>query len=298
MKKSGLGRGLDALFADNEIETDGEQKESLKIRISEIEPNKAQPRKYFDKEKLEELASSIREHGLLQPILVRKVNDKYQIISGERRWRACRMAGLVEIPVILKELDDKQALEIGLIENLQREDLNVVEEAEGYKSLIDDFGLTQEEISKRVGKSRPAVANAMRILALPQAVLKLVADGKLSSGHARSLLPLTKFCDEAKIIEIANDVVEKDITVRELENLAKRMENNANSSEEKSSKKESKAEDIYFKEIAEDLSNKWGRKVKISSASKDGKVKGTVEFEFYDNDDFNNLLDIIQKKVR
>ena len=138
----------------------------------------------------------------------------------------------------------------------------------------------------------------MRILALPQAVLKLVSDGKLSSGHARSLLPLTKFCDEAKIIEIANDVVEKDITVRELENLAKRMENNANSSEEKSSKKESKAEDIYFKEIAEDLSNKWGRKVKISSASKDGKVKGTVEFEFYDNDDFNNLLDIIQKKVR
>lgn len=298
MKKSGLGRGLDALFADNEIETDGEQKESLKIRISEIEPNKAQPRKYFDKEKLEELASSIREHGLLQPILVRKVNDKYQIISGERRWRACRMAGLVEIPVILKELDDKQALEIGLIENLQREDLNVVEEAEGYRALIDDFGLTQEEISKRVGKSRPAVANAMRILALPQAVLKLVSDGKLSSGHARSLLPLTKFCDEAKIIEIANDVVEKDITVRELENLAKRMENNANSSEEKSSKKESKAEDIYFKEIAEDLSNKWGRKVKISSASKDGKVKGTVEFEFYDNDDFNNLLDIIQKKVR
>lgn len=298
MKKSGLGRGLDALFADNEIETDGEQKESLKIRISEIEPNKAQPRKYFDKEKLEELASSIREHGLLQPILVRKVNDKYQIISGERRWRACRMAGLVEIPVILKELDDKQALEIGLIENLQREDLNVVEEAEGYRALIDDFGLTQEEISKRVGKSRPAVANAMRILALPQAVLKLVSDGKLSSGHARSLLPLTKFCDEAKIVEIANDVVEKDITVRELENLAKRMENNANSSEEKSSKKESKAEDIYFKEIAEDLSNKWGRKVKISSASKDGKVKGTVEFEFYDNDDFNNLLDIIQKKVR
>ena len=298
MKKSGLGRGLDALFADNEIETDGEQKESLKIRISEIEPNKAQPRKYFDKEKLEELASSIREHGLLQPILVRKVNDKYQIISGERRWRACRMAGLVEIPVILKELDDKQALEIGLIENLQREDLNVVEEAEGYRALIDDFGLTQEEISKRVGKSRPAVANAMRILALPQAVLKLVSDGKLSSGHARSLLPLTKFCDEAKIVEIANDVVEKDITVRELENLAKRMENNANSSEEKSSKKESKAEDIYFKEIAEHLSNKWGRKVKISSASKDGKVKGTVEFEFYDNDDFNNLLDIIQKKVR
>ena len=298
MKKSGLGRGLDALFADNEIETDGEQKESLKIRISDIEPNKAQPRKYFDKEKLEELASSIREHGLLQPILVRKVNDKYQIISGERRWRACRMAGLVEVPVILKDLDDKQALEIGLIENLQREDLNVVEEAEGYRSLIDDFGLTQEEIAKRVGKSRPVVANAMRILALPQAVLKLVVDGKLSSGHARSLLPLTKFCDEEKIIEIANDVVEKDITVRELENLAKRLENKTESSSENSSKKASKAEDIYFKEIAEDLSNKWGRKVKISSASKDGKVKGTVEFEFYDNNDFNNLLDIIQKKVR
>ena len=296
MKKSGLGRGLDALFADNEIDTEVEQKESLKARVSDIEPNKAQPRKYFDKEKLEELASSIREHGLLQPIIVRKVDDKYQIISGERRWRACRMAGLVEVPVILKDLDDKQVLEIGLIENLQREDLNVVEEAEGYQALMDDFGLTQEEISKRVGKSRPVIANAMRILALPKEVLKLVSEGKLTSGHARSLLPFTKFCDKAKVIELANDVVEKDITVRELENMAKRMENSASAPAK--TKKEKKAEDIYFKEIAEDLSNKLGRKVKISSAEKDGKIKGTVEFEFYGNEDFNNLLDIIQKKIR
>ena len=296
MKKSGLGRGLDALFADNEIDTEVEQKESLKARVSDIEPNKAQPRKYFDKEKLEELASSIREHGLLQPIIVRKVDDKYQIISGERRWRACRMAGLVEVPVILKDLDDKQVLEIGLIENLQREDLNVVEEAEGYQALMDDFGLTQEEISKRVGKSRPVIANAMRILALPKEVLKFVSEGKLTSGHARSLLPFTKFCDKAKVIELANDVVEKDITVRELENMAKRMENSASAPAKP--KKEKKAEDIYFKEIAEDLSNKLGRKVKISSAEKDGKIKGTVEFEFYGNEDFNNLLDIIQKKIR
>ena len=296
MKKSGLGRGLDALFADNEIDTEVEQKESLKARVSDIEPNKAQPRKYFDKEKLEELASSIREHGLLQPIIVRKVDDKYQIISGERRWRACSMAGLVEVPVILKYLVDKQVLEIGLIENLQREDLNVVEEAEGYQALMDDFGLTQEEISKRVGKSRPVIANAMRILALPKEVLKFVSEGKLTSGHARSLLPFTKFCDKAKVIELANDVVEKDITVRELENMAKRMENSASAPAKP--KKEKKAEDIYFKEIAEDLSNKLGRKVKISSAEKDGKIKGTVEFEFYGNEDFNNLLDIIQKKIR
>ena len=153
MKKSGLGRGLDALFADNEIDTEVEQKESLKARVSDIEPNKAQPRKYFDKEKLEELASSIREHGLLQPIIVRKVDDKYQIISGERRWRACRMAGLVEVPVILKDLDDKQVLEIGLIENLQREDLNVVEEAEGYQALMDDFGNTKKRASVRLAQN-------------------------------------------------------------------------------------------------------------------------------------------------
>ncbi|MBQ6809546.1 MAG: ParB/RepB/Spo0J family partition protein [Clostridia bacterium] len=294
MKKSGLGRGFDSLFMDNEIETSDQQKENLKVRLSDVEPNKAQPRKYFDKEKLEELASSIREHGLLQPIIVRKIDDKYQIISGERRWRACRMAGLAEVPVIIKDLDEKQVLEIGLIENLQREDLNGVEEAEGYRSLIDDFGLTQEEVAKRVGKSRPAVANALRILALPKEVLALVSSGKLSSGHARALLPLTKICDEAKIIEIANDVVEKDITVRELENLAKRLEK---SSEPKEKPKKASGEaDIYFKQIAEDLSNAWGRKVKISSSSKDGKVKGTVEFEFYDNEDFNNLLDIIQKK--
>lgn len=296
MKKSGLGRGLDALFADNEIDTESEQKEILKIRISDIEPNKTQPRKYFDKEKLEELASSVREHGLLQPIIVRKIGDKYQIISGERRWRACRMAGLVEIPVILKDYDDKQVLEIGLIENLQREDLNVVEEAEGYRYLIENFGLTQEEISRRVGKSRPAVANAMRILALPKDVLKMVSDGKLTSGHARALLSLTKFCDSEKICKIADDTVEKELSVRELENLAKRLERHKETLEPNN--KGGKAEDIYFKEIAEDLSNKWGRKVRISSACKGGKVKGSVEFEFYDNDDFNNLLDIIQKKVR
>ena len=296
MKKSGLGRGLDALFADNEIDTEDVQKESQKIRISDIEPNKAQPRKHFDKEALEELASSIREHGLLQPIIVRKIDDKYQIISGERRWRACRMAGLVEVPVILKDLDDRQALEIGLIENLQREDLNILEEAEGYKSLIDDFGMTQEEISKRVGKSRPAVANAMRILSLPEAVLAYVSVGKLSSGHARALLAISKYCDDVQLIDIANEAVEKEYSVRELENLAKRMEKSAENKEKP--KAEKRDDDIYFKEIAEDLSNKWGRKVKISSASKGGKVKGTVEFEFYDNEDFNNLLDIIQKKVR
>lgn len=294
MKKSGLGRGLDALFADNEIDTEVDVKETFKLRVSEIEPNKAQPRKLFDKEKLEELASSIREHGLLQPLIVRKVDDKYQLISGERRWRACRMAGLTEVPVVLKELDDKQALEIGLIENLQREDLNSVEEAEGYRSLMEDYGLTQEEIAKRVGKSRPAVANAMRILALPKEVLALVSAGKLSSGHARTLLTFTKFCDEAKIIQIANDVVEKDISVRELENMAKRMENSA-AAQAKPKKTPAEAE-IYFKEIAENLSETWGRKVKINSTSKDGKTKGTVEFEFYDNEDFNNLLDIIQKK--
>lgn len=294
MKKTGLGRGLDALFADNEIETDGEEKAVTTLRISDIEPNKAQPRKLFDKEKLEELSSSIAEHGLLQPIIVRKTeNSRYQIVSGERRWRASRMAGLTEVPVIVKEIDDKTALEIGLIENLQREDLNAVEEAEGYKSLIDDYGLTQEEISKRVGKSRPVVANAMRILSLPGEVLKLVSDGRLSSGQARSLLPMVKFCDEKKLVGIAEDVAEKDITVRELENMAKRMENGA---KEKPAVIEPPEEDIYYRDIEDELSTRFGRKVKISSFRKEGKIKGTLEFEFYGNDDFNNLLDMIKKE--
>ena len=220
-KQTGLGRGLEDLFAENSIDISVDDGQVIFVGISEVEPNKGQPRKFFDKEKIAELASSVAEHGLLQPIIVRKNGQRYQIISGERRWRASRMAGLKEIPVIVRDIDDRTALEIGLIENLQREDLNAVEEARGYRQLIDEYGLTQEEIAKSVGKSRPAVANAMRILALPQEVLDLVLAGKLSSGHARAMLPLMETMPPEKLILLAKDVVDKDITVRQIENMSR-----------------------------------------------------------------------------
>ena len=196
----GLGRGLEGLFEDNAPLIDKiDEKQLLFVKISDVEPNRDQPRKAFDKQALEELSASVADRGLLQPIIARKIDgDRYQIVSGERRWRAARMAGLTEVPVIVKDLSDKEALEIGLIENLQRENLNVVEEAKGYKALIDEFSLTQEQVAEKVGKSRPAVANAMRILALPDETLDLVLDGKLSSGHARALLPLAERAERVR----------------------------------------------------------------------------------------------------
>ncbi len=283
-KQTGLGRGLEDLFAENSIDMPVEEGQVSFVEITQVEPNKSQPRKLFDKEKISELSSSIAEHGLLQPIIVRKTGDRYQIISGERRWRASRMAGLTEIPVIIKELDDKSALEIGLIENLQREDLNAVEEAQGYRTLIDEYGLTQEEISKRVGKSRPAVANAMRILVLPKQILDLVLAGKLSSGHARALLPLMETYTEEKLIKLAKDIVDRDLSVRQVENLSKKKPAASDS------KKPVRKNDIYYAEIEESISKRWGRKAKITPSGKKG---GTITLEYYNDDDFNALLDAL-----
>ncbi|MBQ4627648.1 MAG: ParB/RepB/Spo0J family partition protein [Clostridia bacterium] len=283
-KQTGLGRGLEDLFAENSIDITVEEGQVTFVGISEVEPNKSQPRKFFDKEKIAELSTSIAEHGLLQPIIVRKVGERYQIISGERRWRASRMAGLTEIPVIVKDIDDKTALEIGLIENLQREDLNAVEEAKGYRTLIDEYGLTQEEIAKRVGKSRPVVANALRILALPQDILDLVLAGKLTSGHARALLPLMETYSPEKLLQLAKDIIDKDLTVRQIENLSKEKKDKT----EKQPKV--RKNEIYYAEIEENISKQWGRKAKITPTGKKG---GTITLEYYNDDDFNALLEAL-----
>ncbi|MDF2684992.1 MAG: spo0J [Clostridia bacterium] len=287
MKKENkaLGKGLSALFTDNNIDEPLDEKQIKLIKISDIEPNKEQPRKYFDKEKLDELARSLSEHGLLQPLIVRPTedNNRYTRISGERRWRAARMAGLLEVSVLIKDIDDKSALEIGLIENLQREDLNIIEEAKGYKSLLNDYDLTQEEISKRVGKSRPVIANALRILALPDEIIKLIEKGELTAGHARAMLPLMEKFDTKKLLEIAEQIINKNLTVRDLENMAKKIE-------KKEEPPVQKINDIYFKEVEKDISEVWGRKVKIISS----RNKGKIELEFYNKDDFDILIELLK----
>ncbi len=216
-KLGGLGKGLNAIFIENDSETEGG---TVTLKISEIEPNRTQPRKEFDEQALSELAESISQHGLLQPLLVRPLTlGGYQIVAGERRYRASRMAGLTEVPVIIKELTDTETMEIALIENLQREDLSPVEEALGYKALIDEHGFSQEEVAKSVGKSRPAVANALRLLKLPDNIMEYLKDGKISAGHARALLTLE---DEELMTELADEIVAKDLSVRQVEKICKK----------------------------------------------------------------------------
>lgn len=221
--KRGLGKGLDALFADNAVESARDAKGSTMLRLSEIEPNRGQPRKTFDEEALSQLADSIRQHGVLQPLMVRPNPgmNGYQLVAGERRWRAARMVGLTEVPVVIKELDDLQVMEIGLIENLQREDLNPIEEAEGYRTLMETFHLTQDEVAQKVGKSRSAVANAMRLLNLPDRVSDMVRNGDLSQGHARTLLSLE---NPDQMLIVAEDIIKKGLSVRNVEKMMKRGE--------------------------------------------------------------------------
>ncbi len=281
----GLGKGLNSLFEENETDFEESQKELIQIPITQVEPNKAQPRKTFEKDALDELASSIAQNGMLQPIIARPLqNGQYQIVSGERRWRAARLAGLREVPVIVKELDDKTTLEIGLIENLQREDLNIVEEAKGYRVLIEEFSLTQEEVAKRVGKSRPVIANAMRILALPEKVLDLVLEGQLSSGHARALLPLQELYEPQAFIKLVEQIIQRGLTVRDVENMAKKKPGKKQKTEDKNA--------IYYASLCEDLSKSWGRKFRIKSEkSVKGQEKGTILIEYYSKDDFENLIE-------
>lgn len=282
-KKGGLGRGLDALFADNSIEEIASTS-AVKLKIMDIEPNRDQPRKIFDEDALAELADSIAKHGVIQPLLVRPMPDgSYQLVAGERRWRASRMAGLTEVPVVIKELRDDEAMALALIENLQREDLNAIEEAQGIKALMDTLSLAQDEAAERVGKSRPAVANALRLLKLPDSVIALVSDGKLSPGHARALLG---FKDEQDIIETADLIIEKGLTVRDVEKLVKKR------NKEPKAEKPAARRASYYDEVELALTDFLGRKVKVGT--KPGKESGVLEIDFFDKDDLTRLADALK----
>ena len=281
-RKSGLGRGagIGALIPDTP-----EVKGTTEIDIDLVTPNKNQPRKNFDKEKIAELALSIQEHGLVQPLIVVKDGGFYKIVAGERRWRACKSIGLKSVPVIVKEYDEKQVAEIALIENLQREDLNPIEEANGYKQLMEDFGLTQEEVSNRVQKSRSSVANSLRLLALPKKIITLVEENKLSMGHARAILGAST---DAKMIEIANLVIEKGLSVRQVEALVKEKASVPKKRTAEINRDVKNAIDFSAKKIQDRL----GAKVNVSYSN---KFKGKIEINFADYKEMNRLLDMLNK---
>ncbi len=282
-KKGGLGKGLSAIFMENESE---DSSSTVTLKISELQPNRQQPRKEFDEKSLAELADSISQHGILQPLLVRPLLDGgYQIVAGERRFRAARMAGLTEVPVVIRDLSDSETMQLALIENLQREDLSPVEEAMGYKKLMDSYSLSQEEIARVVGKSRPAIANSLRLLSLPDEVLKLISDGKLSAGHGKALLA---FKNEYEMEKAAHLAAAEDISVRELERMAKRSNKSAEQEAEKS-KPERKMS--YYSEVELALREHLGRKIKVSGSDK----KGVLEIEFYGRDDLTNIVKLLDK---
>lgn len=281
-EKKGLGTGLGVLFGADEFDDEAEQ---LTLPISKVEPRSEQPREYFDQEALEALADSIRQYGLIQPITVRKLDSGYyQIIAGERRWRASRLAGLTEVPVRVIEADDRRTAELALVENLQREDLNPIEEAKGYKLLIEEYGLTQEDAARSVGRSRPAVTNAMRLLMLTPPVMEMVEKGKLSAGHARAILSVS---EPSKQLAAANEILKKNYSVRKAEQLAARIAREPRQAPEESGE----ISVDYAAEISNELSKKLGRKVKLI----DGKRNGKIEIEFYGADDREALIEKLLK---
>lgn len=289
MAKKGLGKGLGSLFDDNNIIDDiitqeaPNNKEITTVSISSIEPNKKQPRRQFDKEKIDTLANSIKENGLIQPIIVTpSKNGMYKIVAGERRWRASKKAGIKEIPAVIREYSDEKIAEIALVENLQREDLNPIEEALGYKTLLEEFNLTQELVSKRIGKSRSAIANSMRLLSLEDQIQKLLISGEISSGHARAILSVD---DNELRLALSKRIIEDSLNVRQAESLAKQLQKKKPPS--KPSKKS--AYDIELENIQNTLSSNLGTKVKISHTDK----KGKIEIEYYGNDDLERILKLI-----
>ena len=300
-----MGRGLDALFGDVEINLEPEVKEesikSIKteidtnkkeenktesrgisyIEINDIKPNSNQPRKTFDEEKLDELASSIKEHGLIQPVVLRSVKNGYEIVAGERRWRAARKIGLKEIPCIVKELTDEENMLLAIIENMQREDLNPIEEAEGISQMIDTYGLTQEQVSKSVGKSRPYITNSLRLLKLPEEIRKYVADGLLSSGHARAIVSAGSI---ARQMEIAEAAVKNGLSVRQIEKMAQEKKSSAGS------KAKPRQKNADVKRVEDDLKDVLGTKVTLNQKGK----KGKVEIEFYSREDLERLIELLK----
>ncbi len=287
-----LGKGLDALLGDTALLS--QNGGSVSLLISQVEPGLNQPRKHFDEEALADLTESIRQHGILQPLTVRRLaSGYYQIIAGERRWRAARMAGLSEVPAMIVEADDRKVMELGLIENLQREDLNPMEEAMGYQSLIKDYGLTQEEVSQRVSKSRPTVANAMRLLQLPQEVQWLIEQGTISAGHGRAMLPLAN--PEVEIA-MAEEIMGKNLSVREVEERVRRMRNEdiPDGTVRKEPDKQTQTETMYYRDVELRLTQDLGRKVTITP----GRKRGKLTLEYYDIDDLNALLSTLTTAVK
>ncbi len=283
-KDRGLGKGLGALLGDAALQS--QDSGSVSLPISQVEPGLKQPRKRFDDDALQDLADSIRLHGVIQPLTVRRLSSGYyQIIAGERRWRASKLAGLTEVPAVIIEADDRKVMELGLIENLQREDLNPMEEAAGYQVLMEEYGLTQEEVSARVGKSRPAVANALRLLALPDPVREMVEKGALSAGHARAVLAVNGKEQQKRL---AQKIAEDGLSVRQAEALAKRL--NRQAEEEPPQGREDPLR-LYRDTAARDLSLSLGRKVTIVQGAK----KGKVELEYYDSNDLTALLDLLEQ---
>ena len=280
-KLGGLGNGLDAIFIENDT---NDSNNNVFLKISDIEPNRDQPRKDFNEEALRELADSIATHGVLQPLLVRPLaGGGYQLVAGERRWRASRMAGLSEVPVVIREMTDSEMTQIALIENLQREDLNSVEEALGYKSLMDAYNLTQDEVAKAVGKSRPAVANVMRLLNLPEEIQNMLKEGKISAGHARALLGIA---DKENMIKIAKSIAPQDLTVRDVERLAKKQ---SSDKKPKAEKQHQKRAPIYD-EVELSLNEHLSRRVKVMN---DKENNGTLQIEFYSEDDLVQLAKLL-----
>jgi len=279
----GLGKGLGALMGDAALQT--QDTGSVYLPISQVEPGLNQPRKNFDDEALADLADSIREHGVIQPLVVRRLSSGYyQIIAGERRWRASKLAGLAEVPAVIIEADDRKVMEIGLIENLQREGLNPMEEAEGYQVLLTDYGMTQEEVARRMGKSRPAITNALRLTALPPEVREMLINGQLSAGHGRAVLMVEGGTAQ---VAFAKLLVEQGLSVRQAEASAKKF------SLDLPKEKKPPVEDpnrMYIADVEKSLSGRLGRKVTITA----GKKKGRLELEFYDTDDLNSLLDLLE----
>lgn len=296
-RKGGLGKGLDSLIADRRTvavkensnssakEEKAENNSPLMVKLSEVEPNREQPRKYFDEEAMQELADSIKKYGVIQPLLVEKKEKYYEIIAGERRWRAAKIAGLKEIPVVLKELSEQEKMEIALIENIQREDLNPIEEAQAYKRLLDEFQLKQEDVAKSVSKSRSAITNSMRLLKLDERVQNMVAGEELSAGHARALLSIS---DVEKQYELAQKIVEKGLSVREVEALLKKKP----AKEEKA--ETNTAEELIYRNFENNLKEIYGTKVSI----KNQKGKGKIEISYYSVDELERILDMLQSTKR
>ncbi len=290
-KKSGLGKGLDLLIPNNtSIKTDEKMEEKLTekkaevfVKLSQVEPNKSQPRKNFNEDSLIELSESIKQFGVIQPLIVQKKDDYYEIIAGERRWRAAKLAGLKEIPVIIREYSDEERMEVALIENLQREDLNPVEEALAYKSLIKEYNLKQDEIAEKVSKSRTAVTNSMRLLNLPEEVQNMIVDEMISSGHGRALLSIE---DEKIQINIANKIFEEKLSVRETEKLVKALNNPKERKE-----KEEYTDTFIYEKFENDFKEILGSNVSIKRKSKD---KGKIEIDYYSNEDLERIMDLIK----